>query len=389
MATKAQNDSRIEVSLERGTIESHGRRALICDVALQLTRGKAATLFELACELQRTLPLRPAVASKVERGYALLLDGALPPFRAKKTVSLECRHLAAASVSQHRPGLPPPPDRERGRRPFRNVQHRTHSPDAGRHPPFALRTETLCTDFARDFVTHWNGRWRALGGVLGEARNCDVFEGQMLPPLVAAFPDHGEIKLLNKAVERQRSACHRRVREEIRRPAYARLVLEFLSNLFSPPFTMGKCIARAKDGQTLSDFAAHRLARLSDQATALARQLDKMDASERHQMRIAFKKLRYALEFFTPLFSPKRRKPYRKELELLQDALGQMNDLAVEQTLVNGILGIKADGLVAGWIASRNDWLLRALPEKMNYSNQVAERFDGVSQGVNPAAVSS
>ncbi len=52
---------------------------------------------------------------------------------------------------------------------------------------------------------------------------------------------------------------------------------------------------------------------------------------EVHCLRIQCKKLRYLMEFFTPLFSQKRIKTLIKALKRLQDNLGRFNDFSVQQ----------------------------------------------------------
>jgi CHAD domain-containing protein len=50
-----------------------------------------------------------------------------------------------------------------------------------------------------------------------------------------------------------------------------------------------------------------------------------------HQLRINCKKLRYLMEFFTPLFPPTKIKSLIRSLKLLQDNLGNFNDYSVQQ----------------------------------------------------------
>ena len=61
-----------------------------------------------------------------------------------------------------------------------------------------------------------------------------------------------------------------------------------------------------------------------------------MGPQERHKLRIAVKKLRYAADFFVGLAHSRRtkaRKRFSKELKSLQDALGKLNDIAVHEKL--------------------------------------------------------
>ena len=55
-------------------------------------------------------------------------------------------------------------------------------------------------------------------------------------------------------------------------------------------------------------------------------------------MRIALKKLRYAAEFFEASIGKKRTKPYLAALKELQDALGHLNDVAVAERLIGGLI---------------------------------------------------
>lgn len=54
------------------------------------------------------------------------------------------------------------------------------------------------------------------------------------------------------------------------------------------------------------------------------------DDETRHEVRIAAKKLRYAAEFFEPLYKgrAKRHRRFITAMSGLQDALGSLNDLA-------------------------------------------------------------
>src|SRR5262249_15407193 len=64
----------------------------------------------------------------------------------------------------------------------------------------------------------------------------------------------------------------------------------------------------------------------------------RLDPQHRHKLRIQAKKLRYAAEFFAPAFPRKRatrrRKDFVASLQQLQDALGELNDIAVNEKLL-------------------------------------------------------
>lgn len=57
-----------------------------------------------------------------------------------------------------------------------------------------------------------------------------------------------------------------------------------------------------------------------------------------HELRISCKKLRYLMEFFTPLFDAAKIKSLIKALKVLQDNLGQFNDYSVQQSFLRQIV---------------------------------------------------
>jgi triphosphatase len=64
------------------------------------------------------------------------------------------------------------------------------------------------------------------------------------------------------------------------------------------------------------------------------RRMRSLDEHDRHRLRIALKKLRYAAEFFAPLFRKKEVKAYLRRLKSLLEDLGALNDV----TTVRGTL---------------------------------------------------
>ncbi|MBL8420373.1 MAG: CHAD domain-containing protein, partial [Dechloromonas sp.] len=84
-----------------------------------------------------------------------------------------------------------------------------------------------------------------------------------------------------------------------------------------------------------------------------------------HEMRICFKKLRYAVEFFTPLLAPNRLRSYLASLTQIQDELGLINDQVTAGTLVGQALANRPAGPVHGWVAGRHELLAHELPEAL------------------------
>jgi triphosphatase len=87
----------------------------------------------------------------------------------------------------------------------------------------------------------------------------------------------------------------------------------------------------------VADAAAAELRRSWRKTRKRGAKVAKLDATRRHRLRIAAKKLRYASEFFADVFpskkSTRRQKKFVTKLEAMQDALGDLNDIAVHEQL--------------------------------------------------------
>ena len=89
----------------------------------------------------------------------------------------------------------------------------------------------------------------------------------------------------------------------------------------------------------MKKFAAKVLARRTKKVKKRAVTLRQLDPQQRHKLRIAVKKLRYASDFFERLFADrkagKRLSRFKANLEILQDRLGSLNDISAHQKLTS------------------------------------------------------
>lgn len=79
-----------------------------------------------------------------------------------------------------------------------------------------------------------------------------------------------------------------------------------------------------------------RAAELFEQAAGV---LDLDDVERVHDMRVATRRLRAAMEIFEPAFPPKRHRKALKRVKRLADALGRRRDLDVEIELLESVAG--------------------------------------------------
>ncbi len=167
-------------------------------------------------------------------------------------------------------------------------------------------------------------RVKALTRTLGEARNLDVF-------LDAADP---EMQSLRGTVSLLRSQAYAKAIERLDDPLYRHLPKDLLDWIDAGPWRKRRKSLRER---RLDDFAAKRLDRKWRQFRRQSRKIDALSPPDRHHVRIAGKKLRYALEFLAPLAQGGKRRKRRDRLvgrlKALQDMLGQLNDVETGRVL--------------------------------------------------------
>ncbi|MBS1140119.1 MAG: adenylate cyclase [Proteobacteria bacterium] len=345
-------DSQIELAVDRGTIDSKGRSTPICEIELELLSGKVDDIFGLTRELQENLDLHPAIASKAERGYNLFLNEPVRPFKARPTPINEDQTPVEAFRSIALGCLEHFQRNEKGLLTGGDSEFIHQARVALRRLRSAIKL--FAPVLPPEFVAAYGQTWQTLAGALGDTRNWDVFLEETLPPIAAAFPDNKDIKRLRKAAQRRANSARKSVIGLLAVSEYPRLLLEFTAAIYTLSDTLAL---------PLKDFAKQQIASHAKKARKLANRHAELSPAERHKMRIAFKKLRYTLEFFTPLLPQKRLKPYLAALAQLQDELGLINDHVTAETLIAEALAGRPAGPIHGWIAGRHELLVSELPE--------------------------
>jgi triphosphatase len=131
---------------------------------------------------------------------------------------------------------------------------------------------------------------------------------------------------------RSREAAHASIQQTLQSPRYTTLIL-----------TLGACIeaecwSKTRDPavrrlvtQPLVEVVPDWLERLAHKARKTGRHIAKADAKNRHKLRKALKRLRYASHFLCGLYRQKQVDRYLTQLSKLQDILGGLNDLATAE----------------------------------------------------------
>lgn len=363
----------VEVALDRGRIVAEGRVQPVSELELELVRGPTAALAALVEELRPLAPLTVETRDKATRGWALaaghlpaprkaariLLDPGLHVAGAFARIGLSCLGHALANLAPAAAGRDP-----EGVHQLRVALRRLRS-------VLSLFRPVL----GEDDRARLNGELRWLLGELGPARDRDVLEGELLPPLVDAEGLEPELAALRAVLAERRPALAARVEAALAGRRAAELVLDLLAWLELERFRAAapEPAQAALDGP-IGPFAAATLERRWRKARKLGRRFDELDPPGRHALRIALKKLRYGVDCLGSLWDDEATRRFAGRLAELQDRLGHLNDVAVARDLARGLLGGLADdprapavalalGAVTGWHARGGRRLLREARE--------------------------
>jgi CHAD domain-containing protein len=186
------------------------------------------------------------------------------------------------------------------------------------------------------------GELKWITGALGAARDLDVFVAEAVLPLRRQNVEQAGVAELCRAIEARRTAARDHAVEAVRSQRFRSLVLEAAQWAMSGPWSKSKDdLLRLRRARPVAALAGDELARRRKKIVKRGQALRQLAAPERHKLRIAGKKMRYAIEFFAAAFpggkNAKRCEAALSVLKDLQDALGALNDIAARENLVSEI----------------------------------------------------
>lgn len=198
-----------------------------------------------------------------------------------------------------------------------------------------------------------------LSGELGPARDWDVLLESTLPCAGRAMPEDESLQEVTRLVQAGATAMHARVAAAVSSPRYRQLVSALDAWCERRGWRDMLSVTRqARLKMRAADVAATILEDDQRRLEKRGRKLRDGGPQERHRLRIAAKRTRYAAEFFASLFPQRRVRPYVAALSSLQDELGAMNDAVVADRLLVGLArqhdSVCAEaGFVRGYLAAR------------------------------------
>jgi CHAD domain-containing protein len=210
-----------------------------------------------------------------------------------------------------------------------------------------------------------------ISGELGPAREFDVFIKRVVTPVAEDKPHGPGVAVLTKDLQRDRAEAFDRAFASVESARFRTLMLDTAAWIETGDWSHNADhrASTLRDG-AIAALATDEINRRWKSILKRGARVDHLDAQRRHKLRIQAKKLRYASEFFAGVFpgrkSIKRRMDFLAGLERLQDALGDLNDIAVHEALTErmvdtkGIMGKRRRGrakkaFAAGRLSGREE----------------------------------
>jgi inorganic triphosphatase YgiF len=348
----------VELAFDEGTIEAGEKRAPLSEIELELKGGDIGALYDFGLALLDLAPLQFGTESKAERGYALALSTAPAATRAAAS-DLRPEDSVDAAIAKLVMGCHAHMARNTAAAAHGQTQEGVHQMRVA-----LRRMRTALSLFHREIpapcLTNLSADAKAIARSLGDARNWDVF-------CTSTVQTIADLDLPGFDAEALRSAA-----EPIRQQSYTEvrtMLAAQQTNRFS--LSLGRIVARRAwrndiDSETLTiltepvaALAERALSRLHRKALKQGSGFSELEPEARHGLRLTLKKLRYATEFFLPLFEDGgRAKAYLKRLAKLQDALGVDNDVTTTGHLLDAVVARSREpgvhrgiGLMSGWLA--------------------------------------
>jgi inorganic triphosphatase YgiF len=354
-----------ELALDIGELERNDAREPISEVELEVKSGDPAPLFDFALDLQRDVPLRIGNESKAQRGYALLSPQE-PPLVKARSVRLHA-DMSAEDALQAIAGncLEQIQGNETGVIEGADPEH-VHQLRVGMR---RLRSLLKLYRELAPLPQQLQDEIGWLGGELGASRDWEVLATGTLADILGAggAAQEEELPALQQAAQAIANANRARAAEAVRSVRYARLMLSLAAWVHGRRWQREAMPEqKATFAAAVKPFANRMLNEARRRLRKRGRHLAQADAEERHRLRIAAKRMRYATEFFGSLYAQRRVKRYVKALSALQDRLGWLNDVSVAQKLLRELAGREpaqalGAGIAAGYLMARSDRELKGL----------------------------
>lgn len=320
-------EGRTELAVDAVKLRAGKRRAKFTELEIELKQGTVPELYEIARRVMPEGGFEFSQMSKSARGYRLAagekeappgprpsrpvsIVPAAGPEEAARVILRECFDQIADNLVACRKteDIEGPHQLRVGLRRLRCALSvlRPVLPDAE-----ALRSEA---------------RW--LGRHVGKLRDIDVVAREIVPAEAARHLEIDGLTALANALAVRADAQ----REVTRQLLAGDRVQAFLLDLAGYVETLS--LFEQPDAASLEQLASQSTSRLWKKASKFAGSIEALDEKDRHKLRKRLKDLRYASEFFAPLFPKAQLDRFLKGLRRLQVELGTQTDAETVSTVL-------------------------------------------------------
>lgn len=326
-------NSLVELALDRGHVRVGRNATPLAEVELELKDGSVADLFKAARMVAELVPAKLAVKTKSEQGYALVEDQPVSEVRASRITLKRKATLSSAfqvigrSVLHHIAANEPAV--------LAGKPEGVHQMRIGvRRLRAAISVFSKLLRSRQTEMMKRDLKW--LAGKLGPVRDLDVFLNTKVHRLAGEQPPISGFSELTSELVYRRDLAAEAAKSAISSSRYRLLIFNALEWIEDGRWL--KQLSVRGNPKTRS-YAVHLFDRRTKKVKKRLKQVSKLNVRDRHDLRIAIKKLRYTVYFFESLFvdsaSSKALSRCKDHLRSLQDSLGALNDIDVHQKLLN------------------------------------------------------
>jgi CHAD domain-containing protein len=190
--------------------------------------------------------------------------------------------------------------------------------------------------FKKDTIRAYRSRLSKIADALGEVRDLDVMIDKA-QGFAEANPGC-DLTPLIEVWEKQLNKSRRKLITQLDSKKFAHFVEDYYTFLVTPGM-------RARKIESLDGVSVYQVKHIAprlileqyEQVRAYETVLAQADLITLHALRIEFKRLRYALEFFEEVLGPEAKRVI-KEVKIMQDHLGDLQDARVVGDILNEIV---------------------------------------------------
>ncbi|MGB9037792.1 MAG: CHAD domain-containing protein [Acinetobacter calcoaceticus] len=353
------DNTAIEVCLDDGVVKTATAQSIICEVEFELKQGAVKTLIQFAQQWINRYTLWLDVRSKAERGNLLALGQAASPAVHAKALTLNkditaeqaLKKIVENCLGQFLPNMAAIADG------IAEAEHIHQARVSLRRLRSALKH---FSSWSNEVNPLWEEQIAELFRKLGDTRDEDAIRTEVLP----IIKQHGSPELL-LPVSAQPS---KELSILFTSSDTIKLLLDLLAFAYSEEDSKNKIGGLKKHIKKSLDKLHHKV-------ISNAEHFSELEVTQQHKIRKTAKQLRYCVEFISSLYPDKKVQQYLKQLQPVQNTLGQYNDLFIAEGIFNkAVENDSSFWFALGWVKAKQPHLQKRSAKALQTFSQ-AEMF--------------